>query len=127
VIDSDGQETVQTAPPFESWIHLAKQDELVERALILYANLPHNWRNLFIILEIIEDDFGGEKGLKSKGWVSGNMITLFKRTANSYMAIGREARHGSTKKQPPVKPMGLQEAQSLVRNILFKWLSSKSR
>ena len=49
-----------------------------------------------MILEAIEDDNGGERGLVAKPW-GGQRVKDFKATADSYKALGADARHGSTK------------------------------
>jgi len=109
----------------ESWFSIAQADEHVTRALTLYGSLEHNWKNLYMLLEVIEADIGGEGALCGKGWVSKKKIKGFKHTANSFSAIGRDARHGHAKLQPPKTPMLLQDARMLIRSLLRQWLESK--
>jgi hypothetical protein len=119
-----------TLPPIpdatlETWMSAGTQDDSVARALTLYGGLDHNWKNLYMVFEVVEEDTGGEQELIKTGWTSRDIKT-FKRTANSFRAIGREARHAKSKYKPPSLPMSLKEAQELIREILQKWLKSKS-
>lgn len=123
VVSDDSTSSKQPSIP-ELWVEIAEKDTSVDKALLLYGNLEHNWRNLYMVLEVVEEDVGGKKALINKDWVSGNKIKLFKRTANSYHSLGPDARH-STNREPPPNPMSIQEARSLIRNILLKWLPSK--
>lgn len=109
----------------ECWFSIAQQNEPVARALTLYGSLEHNWRNLYMVLEVMEDDAGGEEGLSEKGWVSAKEIRRFKQTANAFKAIDREARHATLAFQPPKRPMSLREAERLIGTLLMRWLESK--
>jgi len=115
----------QQPNPLERWIQVAEHDELVSRAFALYGGLEHNWRNLYMILEVVEDDVGGEQALIGKEWVPNGKIKLFKRTANNFRVLGREARHGSAKYEPPAETMPLPQAQSLIQKIMEYWIRSK--
>ena len=126
VFSSDDSKCLQGRNVMESWIDVAERDELVNRALTLYGALEHNWKNLYMVLEVIEQDVGGKRALLQTLWAKGYETKLFKQTANNFTIIGREARHGHDKCKPPKNPMTLPEAQTLVRNILLKWIRSKS-
>jgi hypothetical protein len=89
----------------------------LDRALYIFGSLPHEWRSLYVVLEVIrgahkDDDF-------LKGW--GKRIDAFKATAGSYRAIGIHARHGDLggALQPQ---MTLQEANDLIRTLLERWI-----
>ena len=103
------------------------KDDMVAKALTLYGTLNHNWKNLYMVLEIIEDDAGGEAGLIETAWISRGKLKTFKHTANSFRAVGREARHATAKPNPPSVPMSLREAQELIKSVLKEWLRSKSK
>ncbi len=125
VVISDGAELSQR-PGLQGealWIEIAEKDESVDRAFALYG-LDHDWTNLYKLLETIEYDVGGERALMNKLWAQSSKIKLFKQTANSFHAVGREARHGR-KYEAPRNPMSLNEAQSFIRNIFHEWLCSK--
>ena len=74
-----------------------------------------------MVLEVIEDAVGGEKTLTSKSWGRKSEVKLFKQTANSFRALGAEARHGTTSQPPPSKPMSLNQARDLIRQLLHDW------
>lgn len=112
------------------WIRLALSDPEVTRALYLYGSLEPNWKNLYMVLEIIEDDFGGEKRLERSNLIVAKDfkdVKDFKQTAQSYKAIGKEARHASLKGgyEPPSPPMKLAKAHELVCSLLKVWIESK--
>jgi hypothetical protein len=109
------------------WIEVAQKDMQVNKALALYGRLEPNWRNLYMVLETIEDDVGGEIELTKKGLAPEGKIKLFKRTANNFLVLGHEARHSTERFKTPPKPMPLEEAQSLIKRILKKWLSLKHK
>jgi hypothetical protein len=96
----------------------AETNDALERALLIYGALEHNWRSLYMVLEAIEDGNGGEKGLIAKNFVPQGEIKKFKGTANSYRAIRLDARHGSTSTGSPAARTGLMEARALIRNLL---------
>lgn len=109
----------------ETWLDCSRQDDAVNRALSLYGGLAHTWRNLYLVLEVIEDDVGGERRLLALGWVPDSKIKQLKQTANSYRALGKEARHGTLRHPAPARIMTLEEAEQVVRSILRAWLATK--
>ena len=120
-----------TLPPISDgtlnvWISAGNKNKLVERALVLYGSLEHTWKNLFMVIEVVEDDLGGEGALIQTGWVLRERLKTLKHTANSFRALGSESRHGTDTKEPPASPMPLNEAREIVMNILQNWLNSKS-
>jgi hypothetical protein len=107
------------------WVKVALSDEEIARALYLYGSLEPNWKNLYMVLEVIEDSFGGERYLLNAKLIPKKDIKLFKQTAGSYKAIGREARHGTLKFEPPHKQMTLTKAQDVISTLLREWLKIK--
>lgn len=106
------------------WICLAREHSLISRALALYGAVDHNYRNLYMILEVIKEDCGSWNQLFQRGWASKSKIKNFKQTANSYEAVGRKSRHGSRDTPPPKKPISLDEAKELIDRILVNWIAS---
>ncbi len=41
------------------WVDLSDESDNIREALTLYGKLAHTWRNLYIMLEIVERDCGG--------------------------------------------------------------------
>ena len=119
VVTSSEQEPPQPpASPGAKWLEIAEKDESVARALELYGRLEPNWIDLYKVLEVVEEDVTGEESLMAKNWVEKSKIKRFKHTAN-WM------RHPPTKYKSPKTPMSLDDARSLIRNILEAWLGSK--
>jgi hypothetical protein len=110
--------------PGSKWIEIADKHSSADRALALYGGLPHNLRNLYMVLEIVEKDIGGENRLIDKGWAKKNEIKLFKQTATT-VPIADQARHAPGTYKMPTKPMSMDDAESLIKNILENWLRSK--
>jgi hypothetical protein len=108
-----------------SWIDTAFDEPEIARALYLFGVLESNWKNLYMVLVVIENDFGDESFLLDANLVSKNDIKLFKRTANSYKSIGRDARHGKLNFEPPPSPMKLEKAYELISALLKGWIKYK--
>lgn len=104
------------------WANLATVDSAVARALTLYGSLDHDWKNLYMVLEVIEEDLGGKSALMICYPELSQRLKVFKRTANSFEAVGREARHAK-KLKPQPNPMQIAEARSLIRQLLLYWLN----
>lgn len=117
---------VQNAPQIDDWMALAYKDRQVEKALQLWGSLDHNWRNLYLVLEVIMDTTGGEKGLLVQPWLPDPTgIERFKYIANNWRALGTDARHATEKWKAPANPMILPEAQELIRLTLLAWLQQR--
>jgi hypothetical protein len=109
------------------WVDLAFVSDELSRALYLYGSLEPSWKNLYMVLETVEDDFGGEEALIKASIIPKRELKLFKRTANSYRAIGRESRHGTRAFTPLRNHMTLKSAQELIRNLLLDWIGFKKK
>jgi hypothetical protein len=114
----------QNDPTLTELVNLTTTIPAVAKALTLYGSLAHNWKNLYMVMEVIEDDLGGESAVISSYPEMTRRWKDCKWTANSFGAIGREARH-ATDHRTPHNPMQIEEAQELVRQVLFHWLSTK--
>jgi hypothetical protein len=123
LIGPDG-EIVQNKGPTQDQItfQLARTNEPLRRALVIYGSLPHTWINLYKVLDAIRDGNGGMDGLKAKNFVPASDIEKFKATANSYKALGLEARHGLDEGVPAAR-MTLQEAQEMFRKLFQAWIN----
>lgn len=78
------------------------------------------------MLEAAEDGNRGEKGLIRKKWVPDGQIRNFKATANSYSALGSQARHGTLKNAIKQPKQALNNAREMIRTILEKWCREAS-
>jgi hypothetical protein len=122
-ITFNGVEQKPSTPKPALWLNVAQNYEKVAHALRIWGKGPHDWINLYKILEIIESDVGGK--IYQERWISKPEVTRFTQTANSAEALGDAARHAKKRIPPPPKPMTIQEAQHLIRELLKKWTESK--
>ena len=128
VVKSGGTECpIDQLSCLESWLRIAQRQKVVADALHFYQE--DSWINLYKVYEIIEEDVGKVKKcsrIVNNGWATKSDISRFKQTAQSRAVLGDYARHAADKYKPPARPMSLSEAKSLVRNILMKWLITKT-
>jgi hypothetical protein len=111
-------------PTLLELLNLTTINPTVAKALTLYGSLVHNWKNLYMVVEVIEEDLGGESMVMKSYPEVARRLKDFKRTSNNFGAIGREARHAK-EFEAPSKSMQIEEAQEFVRQLLFQWLSTK--
>ena len=107
------------------WLDASLQDEVIARAFSIYGTLDHNWKNLYMVVEVIAEDLGGDAAMIQSGITSRNMLKRFKRTADNYLVVGKEARHATTSHTPPSKPLDINEGREYVRELLHSWLGIK--
>ena len=50
------------------WVGVSDESDDVREALTLYGKLAHTWRNLYIMLEVVERDCGGLHQLAKRKW-----------------------------------------------------------
>jgi hypothetical protein len=101
----------------------ADQDPNLEQVLRLYGSRVPDWRDLYFVLEAVEDSIG--MTVAAAGWVGATDRERFTHTANNRRAIGDLARHGHAKFATPAKPMTLDEARWLVGQVVQSWVRSK--
>lgn len=106
-------------------VKLGISDKNVEKTLRLFGTNKHDWKSLYCLYEVIEEDIGGIEKISRKKWATKKSIKRFKHTANSPTAIGDASRHGKESTLPPRNPMKLNEAKCLIEFILHNWLRSK--
>jgi hypothetical protein len=121
----DGQvEVVEVAPPLprpEEWTQLARENDDVADALAILGRDDVRWHDLYHVFEIVERNVGGQ--MVADGWTTKADVRRFTQTANSRVAIGREARHGK-EIAAPTRVMELTEARRLVVSLVRHWLET---
>lgn len=129
IAESANKESTTHLNIAEEWLQIADQEERVARALVLYGGLEHNWRNLYIVLEVIMDDSDSWNELKRNKTIANlnTRVKNFKGTANCFGVLGAAARHAQERCKPPKTIISLSEAQSLIRDILHEWLRLKHK
>ena len=123
---ADGTEEIRPANPGSAWLTAAKSSEYVARALRLSVGREQDWAKLYHLLEIVEVSVGGHKRITNAGWATKRQLDRFVRTANSPEAAGDAARHGRKQKQPPTRPMPLNDARELILRVVRQWIDAKS-
>lgn len=103
---------------------LAATDRKV-RVLLALIEGQVTWGRLYAALDVMEEDIGGETALRSRNWVAGTELRRFAQTANSYEALGADARHALDRYKAPSDPMSLEEALGLLRAVATEWLKAK--
>jgi hypothetical protein len=112
-------------PDLGAWMTVVEAQASVRKALTLYGGLEPTWRNLYLVLEVIEDSVGGEKALLSGSWCpDSTKIKRFKAIANNWKALGVHARHATERFGQPAATMTLQEAMEVIRAVLAAWLGT---
>ena len=83
----DGKlEEVSKSPTFgETVLSLTDTNEFLERALFLYGTVEHNWRGLYMVLDVVAESYNGPKELLKQDFVAKykNDIENFKHHANN--------------------------------------------
>ena len=98
----------------------AAQDRAKADALALVGRRTPSWSELYLVFELVEANAGSR--MYADGWIGRAESTLFTRTANSFTALGKAARHGKDRGDPPVNPMRQQDAVRLMRSLVAGWL-----
>jgi hypothetical protein len=94
------------------------------RFALHFLNADLSWFNLWKSYEAIRDANGGTAAsLVATGWTTSSEVDRFRRTANTYSAVGDAARHAKIGEPPPANPMGPEEAEDYVRAMLHRWVS----
>jgi hypothetical protein len=125
VIGPDGVPLPPPPSDIQRWTSLAAYDDAAAHTLRLLSYEP-DWSTLHKLLEVVEQDVGGEKELERKPWAHKAELKRFTHTANSYIALGDETRHAHHSKwEKPPNPMTFSEAELLIRQTVTAWLNGK--
>jgi hypothetical protein len=110
----------------EKLLSLCDKHEHLARALLIYGALPHEWRELSMVVDAIVDHHGSKRELEKKDYYPPKLDD-FVATANSFKAIKLGARHGWTEQkgggveEPRIT---LNEAKEVIRKLLEDTLNS---
>jgi hypothetical protein len=103
---------------------LAIADLVVEDALAILAREDLRWPDLYHVYELVQHSAGGKQAMISAGWTTDPEVKLFKRTANSRNALGRDARHGHDDPKNQFEALSPDEARKFVVKIVAAWLDT---
>jgi hypothetical protein len=118
---ADGHEIDPPVSPGRGWLAIARANQNVAEVLKLKTGDDLGWIELTKIIEIIEYDLKGTKGIVQHGWASNNQLKAFGASANLASVSGDAARHARTSGQPK-KVMTLDEGRSFVQGLVQAWL-----
>ncbi len=105
---------------------LTESEPNIAKAMRLYAAKDANtWTGLYKLLEVIEDDLGGETQLLQTEWSTKEQRKRFKHSSGSVEVAGDAARHAVEKTTPPKNPMHLDGAIAYINYLLHAWIESK--
>jgi hypothetical protein len=101
-------------------------DEVILNVLQIWGQEPHDWSNFHKIIEWITCNDTKKETLFQNGIITREKYNLLKQTANSYEAIGDEARHAKgSGANPPENPMQIDEAERIIHSKIKAWLKYK--
>jgi hypothetical protein len=105
-----------------NWVSLYSTNNRVQRVFEIITHNYSSFIELYKIIEIIEED---NFAPVMRGGEYYKVIKLFNQTAESYNAVGKDARHSHERFKPPADPMTLDQAKDLITKILYLWLKSR--
>lgn len=107
------------------FLKYATQDQAKADALAILGRLSPSWSELYLVYELVEANVGSR--MFTDGWIGRKEAKLFKRTANSYTALGKAGRHGKDRGDPPDEPMQQQDALVLMRTLVAAWFQDRAQ
>jgi hypothetical protein len=113
-------EVVAPPPRTSAWALEARSDEDVEDVLAILGRGDVRWHDLYHVFEVIQADLGG--AIFDRGWTTRAEADNFTQTANSRIALGRDARHGHKKVPVPKRgAMAFSDARKFVLRLVRTW------
>lgn len=116
LVDAGGAAAPPATTQAQDLLSAARRSVNLSEALKVWANPIRTWGRLYRVMEEIQKHFG--KPVDQVGLCSSSEVERFTRTANTAEVAGLEARHATSRFQPPNQPMSLQEATSFVSRLL---------
>jgi hypothetical protein len=124
---TDQTELVADYMEAKDWLRRRGEKPEIETALTIFS-FADTWVVLYLVLDFIQTDVGGQKALARMPWVTTQEAAEIKRfthTANNFRTLGVSSRHAITDFEPPTCPMRLSDAKHLIFTLLVKWLRAK--
>lgn len=94
------------------------------RLALHFLNADLSWFNLWKAYEAIRDGNGGAKALIANGWTTDADVERVRKTANTYAAVGDDARHARLGDAAPPNPISLEGTEDYLRGLLSRWVES---
>jgi len=122
VTHPDGSvETSRPADPLNQWMPLSIRNPKVAAALRIRARGPLDWDDVVRVLEVVQS--AGIPVANFPNAPSSSRLERLSKTANSVHALGDYSRHPGRDYAPPAIPASLEEARTLVDQLLRAWLT----
>jgi hypothetical protein len=107
-------------------------DPAVHLALTYYGLQTPSWTTLYNVYEVLEESIGID-AIVQRGWATRRDLDTFTTSANAPLVSGRFGRHARRRGVPqrtmtrrrgvPQRTMTLEDARTLFRTILARWIS----
>lgn len=110
-----------------TYLFLAHFDETVKHMLVFLGVNGPTWISLYAIKDFIGKAGWSEERMAEGARVNKSEIERFRRTANSFEAIGPFARHGRKGFEPPSNPMTLEDAQNVILDCSEAFFKERGR
>lgn len=124
LVNSDGSVVLQdSTTEAQKILSLCDEHKHLARALLIYGALPHEWRELSMVVDAIEDHHGGEKELQKMDYCPPQLAD-FTSTANSWKAIKFAARHRRTSQGVEKPRIELNDAREVIRKLMEDTIKS---
>ena len=122
VLDTNGNPLPQSPPVAPTYVSLAAENQDAAEVLeILAKPSGPSFGDLYRVHEIVEHTGHSKSAMQSAG-ISKATVNRFTRTANHQAASGTESRHARSSEQPPKDPMIIDEARTMIRQLVIAWL-----
>lgn len=122
----DGHQPPPSPPPLgPRYTGLAANDSNIAEALEILAS-GLDAVHLYKVYEIIEDDVGGARTIRQRGWASRKAISRFGAATNHPEVSGKLARHARQRGDAPRNPMDLSEARRFLLDLTRKWMDYRA-
>jgi hypothetical protein len=117
----DGESSPPPPDPALQIFGLRETEANAPDVLRLIATRDLDWATLYKVLEIIQNDVGGDKAIAELGWASRKRLGVFTTSANHPEASGDDARHARMK-GTPTDTMTLAEGRAFLQSLVQAWL-----
>jgi len=108
----------------ECLLSATQNSNAAKDAILILGRRKPTWSELYVGYELVKANTKGS--VAALGWIGDGDLKLFKRTVNSYSALGAEARHGLDNNPPPRSPMTYDRALELIRALVRQWLAAQT-
>jgi hypothetical protein len=123
LVNSDGSVVPQdSTTEAEKILSLCDEHKHLARALLIYGSLPHEWRELSMVVDAVKQHHGRAKDFRNVDYYPAQLKD-FAKTADSFNAIKLASRHGfATEVDKPL--IELEEAKEMIRKLIEDTIKS---